>query len=119
MKNILLEIENKSKLNVSLAVTSKEKEKGLMNVKHLPNNQGMLFYFNNLQKRSFWMKNTYIPLDIIFILNNRIVDIKKNNKPLSLNKIISDKKCNLVLEVNGNYAKYYNIKVGDRIKYYN
>ena len=119
MKHIILEIENKSKLNVKLAVSEKEKEYGLMNVNELPNNQGMLFYFNDLQKRSFWMKNTYIPLDVIFILNNTIVDIKKNNKPLNLDKIISTRKCNLVLEVNGNYTKFYNIRVGDTIKYFN
>ena len=119
MRNIKIEIENKSKLNVFLASTKKEKEIGLMNVKNLPFNQGMLFYFDNLDYRSFWMKNTYIPLDLIFILNDKIIDIKVNNIPLSLDSIKSSKKCNLVLEVNKDYTKYYNIKIGDVVRYFN
>ena len=64
------------------------------------------------------MKNTYIPLDIIFLKNDIVVDIKPNNIPLSLEHIKSDQRSNIVLEVNSNFSKYYNIKIGDRVKYH-
>jgi hypothetical protein len=63
-KNI--EIGNK-KYKVRLAETEEEKEKGLMYVKNLPKDEGMLFIYDEPQTVGFWMKNTHIPLDIIFI----------------------------------------------------
>ena len=102
-------------LYLDIVYKSKDIEKGLMFRNHLDENRGMLFVFNNYRLRSFWMKNTYIPLDILFINDDIIVDIKENNKILSLKPIKSTKKCNLVLEVNANYVKKNNIKIGDYI----
>jgi len=99
------------------AITNKEKQYGLMNLEHLAAQNGMLFIFQDSKIIKMWMKNTLIPLDMIFIdENNRIIDIKANNKPLSLKIISSAKKANKVLEINAGLAKKLQIKVGDKIK---
>ena len=68
---------------IEIADTEPAREKGLMFRKNLPDGQGMLFDFQREQDVSFWMKNTYIPLDMIFIRGNgRILRIAENAKPL-------------------------------------
>src|SRR6056297_767591 len=70
-----VEIDNK-KINVEIADSDKERQKGLMNRTSLCNKCGMLFIFDDERKHSFWMKNTLIPLDIIFINSKlKVVDI--------------------------------------------
>jgi len=118
MKQVIVLINKTNKIYCELAELPKDKRKGLMYVKELPINKGLLFKFDSNEIRSFWMKNTYVPLDIIFIINQTIVDIKPKNIPHSTNSVTSNTKCNLVLEVNSNYCKYYNIKVGDKVEYY-
>jgi uncharacterized protein len=119
MKKVLVKF-NKTNTNIitNLATKHPEIAKGLMYKKNLKMTEGMLFFFNTFEYRSFWMKNTYIPLDIIFLRNDIIVDIKPNNRPLSLKHIESSQKCNIVLEVNSNFSKYYNIKIGDKVTYH-
>ena len=76
--------------NVEVAKTIEERKIGLMYRKKLLNNEGMLFIFPREKIIQLWMKNTYIPLDVIFISKNKvIVDIKKNMESLSENIIKS------------------------------
>ena len=101
---------------VELATTEAERERGLMFVKSLPEGQGMLFDFKRDQPVSFWMHNTYIPLDMIFIAGNgRIMHIAENAKPLSDDLIPSQYPVRAVLEVIGGTAEKLGIKPGDRV----
>ena len=82
-----LEIASKTGVHafaVEMATTDAERAQGLMNRKELPEGQGMLFDFQRDQEVGFWMKNTYIPLDMIFIRSDgRIMRIAENTEPLS------------------------------------
>ena len=82
-----LEIATKSGVHVfsvEMATTEEEKQTGLMYRKELPDGKGMLFDFSPEQQISMWMKNTYIPLDMIFIrADGRILRIAENTEPLS------------------------------------
>jgi uncharacterized membrane protein (UPF0127 family) len=102
--------------NVELATNDAERSRGLMFVKSLPEGQGMLFDFKRDQPVSFWMHNTYIPLDMIFIAGNgRIMHIAENAKPLSDDLIPSQYPVRAVLEVIGGTAEKLGIKAGDRV----
>ena len=85
---------------------------------YMPVNQGMLFDFEYPQKITMWMKNTYIPLDMLFIDNDGvIVSIAANTEPMSTETISSGQEVRAVLEVNANQAETHGIKVGDRVSY--
>jgi|SRR3989338_4804568 len=106
------------KINAEIADDEQEQMKGLMFREKLNENDGMFFVFENEQERTFWMKNTLIPLDIIFIGNNfEIVDIKNavpcKGEPCALYK--SSKPAKYVLEVNGDLTAKRGIMIGDKI----
>ncbi len=102
--------------DVRLATNDAERERGLMFVKSLPEGQGMLFDFKRDQPVSFWMHNTYIPLDMIFIAGDgRIMHIVENAKPLSDDLIPSQFPVRAVLEVIGGTAEKLGIKAGDHV----
>ena len=102
--------------SVEMATTEKEKETGLMYRKELPDGKGMLFDFSPEQQVSMWMKNTYIPLDMIFIrADGRILRIAEHTEPQSLNIISSGGLAKGVLEVIAGTAKKYGIQPGDRV----
>jgi len=102
--------------SVEMATTEQEKETGLMYRKELADGQGMLFDFSPEQQVSMWMKNTYIPLDMIFIrADGRILRIAENTEPLSTKIIPSMGLAKGVLEVIGGTAKKYGIAPGDRV----
>ena len=102
--------------NVELASNDAERSRGLMFVKSLPEGQGMLFDFKRDQPVSFWMHNTYIPLDMIFIAaNGRIMHIAENAKPLSDDLIPSQYPVRAVLEVIGGTAEKLGLKPGDKV----
>jgi uncharacterized protein len=94
-------------------------KKGLMyRKKQLGKNEGMLFNMGKSNIHSFWMKNTYISLDVIFLNSNlRVIGIVENNKPLSLKSISINQKSRYVLEMNGGQAKKNNINIGDYIEF--
>jgi len=108
------------KIFVELAETNQEKKKGLMFRDELAENQGMLFIFNQEGKHSFWMKNTKIPLDIVFINKDlEIVDLLRadpcNEEPCK--SYIPKKEALYVLEVNKN--KFSEDIIGERILFKN
>jgi uncharacterized protein len=114
-----LEIVTKSGVqvfSVEMATTEQEKETGLMYRKELADGKGMLFDFSPEQQISMWMKNTYIPLDMIFIrADGRILRIAENTEPLSTKIISSGGLAKGVLEVIAGTAKKYGIAPGDRV----
>lgn len=102
--------------NVEVAKTIEERRIGLMYRKKLLNNEGMLFIFPREKIIQLWMKNTYIPLDVIFISENKvIVDIKKNMEKLSETIVKSKVKSRYALEFNAGLINKLNIKIGDKV----
>jgi len=105
---------------VELVKTNTEREKGLMNRKELDKNKGMLFVFDKEAIYPFWMKNTFISLDIIWIdANGKVVFINENTKPckgLFCPAINPLAKAKYVLEINAGISKEFNIKTGDLVE---
>ncbi len=116
-----LEIASKTGVHsfaVEMAVTEAEREKGLMFRKELPEGQGMLFDFHREQEVGFWMQNTYVPLDMIFIRGDgRILRIAENTQPLSTQVIPSNGPVRAVLEVISGTAEKLGIAPGDRVAF--
>jgi uncharacterized membrane protein (UPF0127 family) len=105
--------------DVWVAATDLRREQGLMFVKDLSAHQGMLFLFEQPDQLNFWMKNTYISLDIIYVsADHRVVRIAANAKPFSLEPIPSGALANGVLEIGGGLAHSLDIDIGDRIDYH-
>lgn len=102
--------------SVEMATTEEEKTTGLMYRKELADGKGMLFDFSPEQEVSMWMKNTYIPLDMIFIrADGRILRIAENTEPLSTKIIPSRGLAKGVLEVIAGTAQKYGIAPGDHV----
>ena len=114
-----LEIVTKSGVHVftvEIAKTEQERATGLMYRKELAEGRGMLFDFSPEQPVSMWMKNTFIPLDMIFIRSDgRILRIAENTEPHSEKIISSGGLAKGVLEVIGGTARKYGIQPGDRV----
>ncbi len=114
-----LEIVTKTGVHVfevELAVDDAQRAQGLMDRKELAEGKGMLFDFQREQDVAFWMKNTYIPLDMIFIrANGRILRIAENTTPLSLQTVPSGGPVRGVLEVIGGTAHKLGIAPGDKV----
>jgi uncharacterized membrane protein (UPF0127 family) len=106
------------RFNVWIADNESRREQGLMFLQKLDKEQGMLFVFPRTQPVSFWMKNTYIPLDMIFIeADGRIAGIAENTTPLSEAPIPGPKPVKAVLELRGGTAGALSLKRGDRVIY--
>jgi len=102
--------------SIELALSPKEQEKGLMFRQSMPVMHGMLFVFGSEMQRSFWMKNTLIPLDIIFLeRDGRIQHIHSMAKPQDLSMITSGRPSYAVLELNGGTAAKLGIHVDDYV----
>ena len=114
-----LEIASKSGVHVfsvEIADTDAARAKGLMFRKELPEGQGMLFDFKQDHDVAFWMENTYIPLDMIFIRGDgRILNIAENTTPMSTRQIPSSGPVRGVLEVIAGTVRKYGIAPGDRV----
>jgi uncharacterized membrane protein (UPF0127 family) len=105
------------KFEIDLATNDAERSYGLMFREKLGPYEGMLFDFHQEQPVSFWMKNTLIPLDMIFIAaDGTIRHIHSNAVPLSTDTIPSQFPVRGVLEINGGSAKLLGIKVGDKVR---
>lgn len=109
-----------AKVFLDVALTQEQKNKGLMNKKDLPENKGMVFIFRPKEKVTFWMKDTLIPLDMVFIDRGKIVKIIKNTIPNQTSTLYpSEFPVTEVIEVNGGYTNKYLISVGDRVIFKN
>ena len=103
---------------VEIAANDASRERGLMNRRYMPADRGMLFEFPSDAPVSFWMKNTYIPLDMIFLSRAGVVtNVVAKAEPLSERVIPSGPPCAAVLEVNGGAAAAIGLKVGDRVRH--
>ncbi|MBB4001338.1 MAG: DUF192 domain-containing protein [Aurantimonas endophytica] len=105
-------------IDVELATTPDTRATGLMNRESMPAGQGMLFDFGESRPVSMWMKNTLIPLDMLFIDDTgTVASIKTNAQPLSLDTIPSGAPVRYVLELNGGAASRYGVARGDRLEH--
>ena len=103
---------------VEIANNDASRERGLMDRRYMAADHGMLFEFDRDAPASFWMKNTYIPLDMIFIARSGVVtQIAANAEPLSERVIPSGGPCAAVLELNGGTAASIGLKVGDKVRH--
>ena len=102
--------------SVEIMRTSEERSKGLMFRKHLAPDAGMLFDFGNPRPVSMWMKNTYIPLDMLFISKDGVVHkIAENTTPHSTEIISSNSQVKFVLEINAGLSAKYGFEPGTRV----
>jgi uncharacterized protein len=105
-----------SRFTVEIARTSQEQATGLMNRSELAPDRGMIFPFDPPRDASFWMKNTLIPLDMIFVrADGSIANIAENTVPLSLEPVNSEGVVGAVLEIPGGRAAELGIKPGDKV----
>ena len=111
----------KNCFSIELALTPEERACGLMFREYLNKDEGMLFVYEEERKYSFWMKNTVIPLDMIWINNDKeVVFIAKNVQPCrqdSCPVIYPDRKALYVLELNAGLSDDINLKVGDKMHF--
>ena len=105
---------------VEVADTPDTQTRGLMYRTHLDPDGGMIFLFDREQNHSFWMKNTPLPLDMIFISRDgRVVGVHTKAEPFSLKPIDVGQPSRAVLEVNAGFAAGHGIAVGDPVAYRN
>ena len=116
-EEIFCEIKiNKKKqalFSLYVADTYEKRKYGLMNREYIKSNSGMLFMWKDLEKRIFWMKNTYFDLDLFFLgKEGQVLEIFKNAKAFDENQIFSKQKVMFVLELK---AGEHEIKIGDKL----
>lgn len=107
-----------SELEFSVEVADDENERriGMMYRTEVPDNTGMLFVFDDVAERSFWMKDTYVALDLLFINEDGTIhSIQHNAEPKSLALLLSEGAVKSVLEIGGTVAVKKGIEVGDRV----
>jgi uncharacterized membrane protein (UPF0127 family) len=103
-------------LDIELADDEESRVKGLMYRQKMEEDQGMLFIMEANEPQSFWMLNTYISLDIIYIgEDKKIVSIQRNTTPKSTDPVPSGAPAKYVLEVNAGYAERHGLQVGDEL----
>jgi uncharacterized membrane protein (UPF0127 family) len=102
--------------SVELAITPQQQQQGLMFRRDMASDAGMLFVYRPVRRVSMWMRNTVIPLDMLFIADDgKVVKIVERAVPLSLKTISSDRPVRAVLEMNGGTVKRLGIARGDRV----
>jgi uncharacterized membrane protein (UPF0127 family) len=108
----------KVRVYLKVADTPQKREQGLMNRTSLAPDRKLLFVFEKPARYSFWMKNTLIPLDVLFISSDRsIVDIKPNTTPRDLTYLTADADSQYVLEVNARFCASHGITEGDEVRF--
>lgn len=106
------------RFKVWMAVSNAQRERGLMFVKSLADDEGMLFVYHAPQPVSMWMKNTFIPLDMLFIrADGKIARIAENTTPHSLDVVESKEPVLAVLELKGGTASRLGIKAGMAVRH--
>lgn len=110
--------ENLMSIDIEIADNDLERNQGLMYRKSMEESQGMLFIMDREEMQSFWMLNTEIPLDMVFIdQDRRIVSIQKNVPPKSLESVPSTYPAKYVVEVIAGFCDKYHIKVGQKVEF--
>lgn len=105
-------------VHIEVARKPSERQRGLMYRKHLDQDRGMLFVFSRPRHLSFWMKNTYIPLDMIFIDPTMyVLGIVENTTPLSEQSCSVPGISQYVLEVNAGFSRHHRIAKGTRVSF--
>jgi uncharacterized membrane protein (UPF0127 family) len=105
-------------VTVELARTPEERARGLMQRQRLDPDAGMLFLFEETARHGFWMKNTLIPLDLVFLSEDgRIAAIVEGAAPHSLTLRDGGVESRYVLEVNGGWTRARAVNVGDRVRF--
>ena len=105
-------------IHAELATTPQQREIGLMMRPEMAANDGMLFVFEQPGQQCFWMKNTLIPLDMVFIApDGRVLRIESNAEPLSTTVIPSEGDISAVLELKGGEADKIGLRRGDKVIY--
>ncbi len=118
LEELIIESKSSGKhiFKIEIADTPKNREYGLMFREHLNLNQGMLFKLKQTKVAKLWMKNTLIPLDMVFIAPDGLIKkIHENAVPYSLESISSGVPVSAVLEINGGRAKALGFTVGDKV----
>ncbi|RLD27414.1 MAG: DUF192 domain-containing protein [Bacteroidetes bacterium] len=106
--------------DIEIADTDYETQTGLMHRHTMKDNRGMLFIFPNMNLRSFYMKNTFIPLDIIYLDKDKfIVNILENAEPLDESSLSSKVPAQYVFEINAGLTQKWFLKVGDSMMFTN
>jgi uncharacterized membrane protein (UPF0127 family) len=104
------------RFDIWVADTEQRRERGLMFVKHMAPDAGMLFIYPGSQTISMWMKNTYIPLDMLFVAaDGKVVKVVENTKPESLDTINSDGAVRGVIELNAGVAAQLKLRPGSMV----
>lgn len=105
-------------IEIEIADLPEERNQGLMDVNSLPQNRGMLFIFDEEAPRSFWMVNTPLPLDIMYIASDStIVRIYQNTTPFSQTSLPSEVPAQYVVETNGGFSLTHGITEGMKIRF--
>jgi len=105
-----------ARIDVEIAERATDRMRGLMFREQMDESQGMLFVFPVEEPLSFWMKDTPLPLDIIFLGADRtIVTIRENTVPFSETSVPSDRPAQYVVEVNAGFAARHRLAPGDRV----
>ena len=105
-------------VKAKFADSKNEHAQGLMFIKEMPEDEGMLFIFEREEMRKMWMDNTFISLDMLFINSNlEIFNYAENTTPLSRDLVLSVFPAKYVLEVNAGFVKRHGIRAGDKIEY--
>lgn len=118
MQLTILSGDHEHRFTVEVARTSEEQATGLMNRSSLAPDRGMIFPFEAPREASFWMKNTLIPLDMIFVrADGTIANIEANTVPLLLQPVYSAGPVAAVLEIAGGRSAELGIKAGDKVKW--
>lgn len=105
----------KLQIKAEVASTQAQREQGLMFRKSLPEGEGMIFLFSEESHMPFWMKDTPIPLDLIFIHQGKITDIFENAVPNSETFLSPQEVYTMVLEVSGGYVARHGVRRGDMV----
>ncbi len=108
-----------AKIDIEVAKSEYDIQTGLMYRNSMKENQGMLFVFPEITERSFYMKNTRIPLDLVFLDHNKtIVSFQENAKPLDETSLPSNAMAQFVLEINAGLSEKWQLEVGDKMDYF-
>ncbi len=108
-----------AKIDIEIADDDIKRERGLMFRRQMELNQGMLFIFEEEDLRSFWMKNTYLPLDIIYLnAQKQIIRIHENVATMNEQPILSDFPAKYVVEVNAGFCALNRIGIGEKITFF-